>query len=193
VDGRAVKNTGWGLDLLRKALSLVVEEPNESIEMKIEQVFEEYPVMYALAHALEVARAAEIEQWGGVSDREDGHDETNDYFFLINEKVVNDTLDMLQNRLCEPAWRIIRDCDDYHGIRLELGDSDAWANDAEHAIKLVCLYGACLRMNKKLVEEAHLSAHELISIRAKEAAFLAKANAGEFHASVIGPLWEHAI
>lgn len=147
--------------------------------MTIQRVFEDYPVMYILAHALEMARAAAIKQWGGISDREDGHDESNDYFFLINDQGVNDTLIRLQDRLCDPAWSIIRDCADFDQIRAEMADSEPWPNDASHTIRLVCLYGACLRMNRKMFEEASLSAHELMRIRAEDAAILSEAIADE--------------
>jgi hypothetical protein len=148
--------------------------------MEIEDVFEEYPVMYILTQTLDAARAAAIVEVGGVTDPDDYHDETNDYFFLINEKIVNDALNRLQDRLCDPAWRILRDCDDLDAIRREMVDAEPWARDANHAIRLICLYGACLRQNRKMAKEANLSAHELLNIRAKEAAFLAQANEPEW-------------
>lgn len=148
--------------------------------MKIENVFDEYPVMYVLAQALDAARAAAVAEAGGVTDRDDFHDETNDYFFLINEKIVNDALNRLQDRLCDPAWRILRDCDDLDAIRREMVDAEPWARDANHAVRLICLYGACLKQNRKMAKEANLSAHEILDIRAKEAAFLAQANEAEW-------------
>lgn len=142
--------------------------------MTIDEVFDEYPVMYVLAQALDLAREAAVEEYGDVTDRERGHDETNNFYYLVNEKVVNDTMNRLQDKLCDPAWSIIRENDDFDEIRTEMAASDTWADDAAHAIRLVCLYGACLRMNQKMMEAAEFSAHQLLNARAKEATKIAE-------------------
>ncbi len=112
--------------------------------MKLEQILEEYPVLLTIAEALEQARLDAVKANGGVAnDRYGFSDETNNYFHLVNEDKVNTVLLASQEALCEPAWKIRTQYEDYGKVCDEMGASDAWPRDPDHLARLVCLYMAC--------------------------------------------------
>lgn len=129
------------------------------------------PVLFYIVDALEAARQRVIHD-----HRVHGShpyidlDEVDDYFSYLNELEVNEAMAEHQEELCGAAAYIFAHCEDVDHIRYTMSSFDAWAQDAEHFIRLICLYTVCQMMNDRWEWAEDLSNHELLERLAEEQA-----------------------